>query len=133
MIGFGVPDAAQYRDKVCADAEANAVKYPYFGVALFPNGDPFAERWRVGIGKQDIERAGRELNNNGKITSIAVVSCIAYRPTFNAKSVYTTAYIVDLYKLDSENRPSINFTIGRNVDQAHLSLRLHTANAITAK
>ncbi|MGA8366095.1 MAG: hypothetical protein ACLQMT_01760 [Candidatus Acidiferrales bacterium] len=136
LLGSKGMNAANYREQVCQDATRTATTAPQFGVALFPNAN-FEERMTVGIGKQDIEdaRASKEFPGShfgDVILSPSVVICIAYRPTFNQTSVYHTVYVVNLLKLDSENRLGFAFKIGEDVDQEHLLLRLGVAGAITA-
>jgi hypothetical protein len=136
LIGHKAANAANYREQVCQDAIRIATTMPQFGVALFPNVN-FEQREEIGIGKEEIEsgKASKEFPDShfgDVILSPSVVICIAYRPTFNQTSVYHTAYIVDLLKLDSANRLGVAFKIGEDVDQKHLLLRLGSVGAITA-
>jgi hypothetical protein len=120
-------DAAEYRDRVCQDASRTARQWPGFGITLFP-GTNFVQDENIQVGKEDIERNNRE--TPGHILGVSAVICIGYRPAFNSSSVYTTSYIVDLYRLDAARRPGIVFKIGENVDSEHLSLRLHPVQAV---
>jgi hypothetical protein len=129
-IGIRSGDAADHVDKLCEVAKQAVLKFPYFGIALFPNAT-FQEQMSVGIGKEDIEKHSRD--SPGKIMLPSVIICIAYRPTFDSVFVYKTAYIYDLYKLDSANRPGAAFNIGEDVDVKHLLWQLHAVKAITAE
>jgi hypothetical protein len=136
LIGSKGPNAASYLQQVCQDATRMTTTMPQFGITLFPNVN-FEQRESIGIGKEEIEneKASKEFPNShfgDVILSPSVVICIAYRPTFNQSSVYHTAYILDLLKLDSASRLGVAFKIGEDVDQKHLLLRLGVVGAITA-
>jgi hypothetical protein len=135
LIGSTGTNAANYREQVCRDASRIATTMS-FGVTLFPNVN-FEQRESIGIGKEEIEKrkASKEFPGStfpNAILSPSLVICIAYRPTFKSTSVYHTAYIIDLYKLDSANLPGMMFKIGEDVDQGHLFLRMHVVDAISA-
>jgi len=109
LIGHKAVDAANYREQVSRDAARIATTMPQFGIALFPNVN-FEQREEIGIGKEEIEnkKASKDFPDSkfgDVILSPAVVICIAYRPSFNSTSVYHTAYIADLYKIDSVRIP----------------------------
>lgn len=133
LIGRGAFNAANNIQDVCQSASKSAA----LGIALFPNVN-FEQRENVGLGKEDIEKAKAPIEFPGShwgevFLSPTVVICITYSNQYsNQNSVYHTAYIVDLLKIDSANRLSDAFKIGEDVDQKHLLLRLHVEEPITA-
>ena len=91
----------------------------------------------IGFSKEEIEsgKASREFSGSNfgdAILSPTVVICISYRPPLKTISIYHTAYIVDLFKLDSANGLRDAFKIGEDIDPKHLFLRMHVLNAISA-
>jgi len=125
MIIFGGPDPFQLRNEVCQGAVKQVSSYG-FGVSLFPNSD-FQSPMSVGLGKQDIEKAEASFSGElrGKIVGLNLVVCIAYRPTFNNTSVYTTGYIFDVIEIDKNtNLPGITFPLGEEVGADRLRLQL---------
>ena len=54
-------------------------------------------------------------NFGNVILSPAVVVCIGYRPMFNSNSVYYTAYVIDLFTIDSAKQLGTVFKIGEDV------------------
>lgn len=128
LIGPKGINAEDYREQVCNEATRMTATMSWLGITLFP-AVTLEQREGIGIGKEEI--------NSGKaskdvILYPSVVACIAYRPTFNRTSIYHTAYIVDLVKIDSANRSSFFFKIGEDVDPSHLLLRVHPLGAIFA-
>jgi hypothetical protein len=134
LIGHKGSDAASYREQVCRDATRITSTYPRFGVALFPS-VPFEQDETVTFNNQDISDFAKDpllgVHFPGQILSPAVVICIAYRPHFK-NAVYHTSYIVDLFKVQSAGTMTPMFKIGEDVDNAHLRLRLHVVDAISA-
>jgi hypothetical protein len=121
------------RDEICEGATKLAINQ-HWGITLFPKA-AFEERKGAGggnneVGKGKVWRFGSGFGTK-EMQPPSVIVCIAYRPTFNKTSVYHTAYIFDLLRLDSTNTP-IYFKIGENVDQEHLLLRGHEMDAISA-
>jgi hypothetical protein len=124
MILFGGPDPFQLRNEVCRDA-IREVSTSGFGISLFPNAN-FQSPTKVGFGKEEIEKAGQGFGANlrGAIVGPRLIVCIAYRPTFNNTSVYTTGYIFDVSRIDTiTNLQRIDFPIGEEVDANHLRLQ----------
>lgn len=112
------------RRQLCADAAKSATSYA-FGVTIFPNATiPYDER--IGLGNSDIAKIGQVFGGKfkGRIIGPELILCIAYLPTFKTNTVYTTGYIFDVFKINSKtNLPDIGFTVGENIDAAHLRLR----------
>jgi hypothetical protein len=127
-------DIFKVRDEACKSAEATT-NNGHWGITLFPNTtSPHEERKIIRIGKTEIEKSkvwGLSGFENKTMPPPSIVICIAYRPTFKNTSVYHTAYIFDLLRLDSTNTASY-FKIGENVDQGHLLLKGHEVDAISA-
>lgn len=135
LVGSEGANAIRYRRQVCQAATKTTFR-SQLGFALFPNAN-YEERLGVGISRKEIEKdkASKEFPGSHFGEAIlwpSVVVCVAYRPTFNHASVYRTAYIVDLLRIDSAGRVGVGFKIGENVDEKHLRLRLHPLGAITA-
>jgi hypothetical protein len=129
-------NAVPYREQACKDATRVSATMPDFGITLFPN-VTFEQRYEVGLPKEEIEKGKASKVFPGSrfgdvILSPAVSICMAYRPTFHGTRIYHTAYIVDLFKVDSANHLDVRFKIGEDVDQKHLLLRIHPWSAIYA-
>ena len=136
LVGANAENASNYRAHVCENAD-NATRHGDLGVALFPNGSPVERQYSTSIGNNEIEqqKASKEFpgSNFGKVVlSPTLVICTTYRPTFNSKTVYHTAYIVDLFKINSAAGIVPAFNIGEDVDKSQLSLRFHVFDAIAA-
>ena len=111
-----------------SDTTQQVIRSPGFGVTLFPN-HPLEESISFGMGKDDIEKSTNRIP--GQITWPSIIICIAYRSTFSDR-VYHTGYILDLNKIDSTGAPSVDFTIGENVDKDHLRFKCSVSNCIVA-
>jgi hypothetical protein len=116
--------AQAHRDEVCREATSA----PFPGITLFPT-VTFEQGESFGIGKQELDSGNV---SRGFIIYPAFVACIAYRPTFNKTSVYHTAYVYDLVKVDLEGRPNRTFKIGEDIDIKYLRLTMHPFSAISA-
>jgi hypothetical protein len=132
LIGAKAANVVSYRPEACNGAE----RMSNLGVALFPNTN-FEQPESVTIGKETMEneKASKEFpgsNFGDVILSPTIIVCLAYRPPFKSDSIYHTAYILDLLKIDSTGLASPNFKIGENIDTKHLLLRLHPLTAISA-
>jgi hypothetical protein len=136
LIGAkGGINASSYRAKVCSDAD-NMARHVSFGVALFPTRS-IEGQYGFGVSNDEIEQGKAQKEFPGSkfgnvILSPTVVICTAYRPTFNSASIYHTVYIVDLFRIDSSGNMLGMFTIGEDVDSAHLRLRFNAIGGVFA-
>jgi hypothetical protein len=123
-------DIFDRRDEACKFAK-DTTKNGHWGITLFPNANPFEKRIIAGGGNY-VEKGKVWPPSSGfEMLPPSIIVCVAYRPTFSKTSVYRTAYIFDLLRLDSTNTP-IYFQTGENVDQRHLLLKGHEMDAISA-
>lgn len=124
MMTFGGQDPWKVRNEVCQDTARQVTKFG-LGTSLFPNRD-FQSPQSVQLGKADIESAQKLWQGHlgNQIVDPHLVVCIAYRPTFNANSVYMTGYVIEVTRIDPVTNLRVNnFPIGKEIDAAHLSLR----------
>jgi len=127
-------NAPNYRSEACRSATLISNSMPQFGITLFPKVD-FQQGEIVTLGKEEFEKFWKTpfgSHFSGQIIMPAVVICMAYQPTFKKDTVYHTAYIVDLFKLDSAGM-NIAFQVGEDIDQKHLLLRIHPSDAVWAE
>ncbi|HEU0046430.1 MAG TPA: hypothetical protein VFQ43_02345 [Nitrososphaera sp.] len=128
LTGHNGVNAANLREQVCKNSTRISTTWPQLGITLFPNVD-FAQQESFGIGKEEIEKGNL---SKQFLDGPTILICMAYRPPFDKTVVYHTAYILDLYKVDSAGRLGIIFKIGEDVDKNHLALRLHPDASIHA-
>jgi hypothetical protein len=134
LIGArGGMNASTFRSQACKDAEGGTIR---LGPALFP-ARSIEGQYSFRVSNDDIEQGKAEREFPGSkfgnvILGPSMVICTAYRPEFNKTSVYHTAVIVDLFKIDSKGNMLGMFTIGEDVDAAHLKLRFSAIDPISA-
>lgn len=122
MFISGGADPFQLRSEVCKGAVSQATTMG-FGVSLFPNTDSQTPT-TVGLPKEEIEKAGK-----GQIVGMKLIVCLAYRPTFNNTSVYTTSYIFDISRIE-KGLPRADFPVGQEISADQLRLQLGPGSII---
>jgi len=137
LIGTkGTINASNYRSQVCGDA-GTAASHANVGVALFP-GRTIERQYGLSVSNEGVEQGKAQKEFPGSkfgnvILGPTLVVCTAYRPTFNTTSIYHTAYLMDLFKLDSKGNIVAMFTIGEDVAADRLRLRFSALGAISAE
>jgi hypothetical protein len=121
-------DPVEVRNELCSDARKQVKSSP-LGVTLFPN-VRFPNQQTVTIENQRMTAKTKTLE--GIIDGPVLVSCIAYRSTFNATSVYTTSYIYRIRRINQNGVPVIVFPIGQDICADDLRPDLYYVSPITA-
>ena len=126
VFAYGGPDPVLKRNELC-----NLAAHDYgSGITVFPN-TTFVQAVNVGIAKEDIAKATK--TTQGYVMAPTLVTCIAYRPTFDDKAIYKTAYIVDVLRhQDREKIWGVAFMPGQEVPVNKLQLRLSFIRPIEA-
>ena len=121
------------RDLACQSATGMIQKFPYYGIAIFPNSPPVTQGAKVTISNQDIAKHhGKGSQTPGIISGPSVVVCIGYKSSFSPK-VYHTSYIFSLIYADATtNLPRDDFKVGDNIPAVRLKLRPDFQNPVAA-
>lgn len=127
MLLYGGPDPRTYRNQLCAQARNNVTALDY-GTTLFPNAT-FPQPETITIPQKTVGESSSK--QKGKMIWPVVVVCTAYGSMFN-KSIYTTAYIMQVTRLQDNNLPTTVYNIGEDVPQNRLVLQLYGVGSIYA-
>jgi hypothetical protein len=130
VMSSEVPNLTGVRNEVCDEGKDFKVTQ----LTLFPRTD-FPQAAEIIIAKQSIDsNIAKFPTFKGSFVGPALIACILYRPTFKDTSVYRTAYIMDILKIEpGTDHVNIAFKNGEIVDAKHLGLRWYVLNPIEAR
>jgi hypothetical protein len=130
-IFLGDPDPAiDERERFCKGLSGNK---PTYGQTVFPSTTTQEFEW-ARVKTKDLNARASPGLGHGRIIGPNIITCIAYRSTFDSTARYYTGAILTVSRSTPENpRLSLVITVGENVPLERLIFSFLPVGAIVAK